>query len=109
MGTFFKNGTSLGPAFQEIYAGEYYPGVGLFKNCHVKFNFGPRFKAPPQDAKVKFKPVSDRAKELEIEQAVADMRFFTEHEGKLRIDSYFLNNKNAGNSKHKFLPLYASI
>jgi len=90
--TFFKNGKSLGTAFEEIYAGEYFPGVGLFKNAHVKFNFGPRFKAPPQDVNVKFKPVSERAKELEIEQAVADMRFFSENEGKLRIDSYFINN-----------------
>ena len=29
--TFFKNGKSLGVAFEDIYGGDYYPGVGLFK------------------------------------------------------------------------------
>jgi Set1/Ash2 histone methyltransferase complex subunit ASH2 len=90
--TFFKNGKSLGAAFEDIYAGEYHPGAGLFKHAHVKFNFGPRFKSPPQEVAVKFKPLCDRAKELEIEQAVADMRFFSENEGKLRIDNYFMTN-----------------
>lgn len=90
--TFFKNGKSLGTAYEDVYGGEYYPGAGLFKHAHVKMNFGPRFKAPPQGVTVNFKPMCDRARELEVEQAVADMRFFTEQEGKLRIDSYFMSN-----------------
>jgi len=90
--TFFKNGESLGTAFEDIYSGEYYPGVGLYKNAHVKFNFGPKFKCKPQGVNVPFKPICERAKELEVEQTVSDMRFFTEQDGKLRIDNYFVSN-----------------
>jgi Set1/Ash2 histone methyltransferase complex subunit ASH2 len=46
--TFFKNGKSLGVAFEDIFSGDYFPGVGLFKGAHVKFNHGPKFKYPPQ-------------------------------------------------------------
>ena len=77
-----------GTAFTDIYEGEYFPSVGLYKQVHVKFNFGPRFKAPPGGA-VKFRPMSERARELEIEQAMADMRFFSEQTN-LKIDDVFL-------------------
>jgi len=90
--TFFKNGKSLGTAFDDIYSGEYYPGIGLFKNAHVKLNFGPKFKFKPEGLSVGYKPISERTKELEVEQVVADMKFFTEQEGKLRIDNYFMTN-----------------
>eukprot|EP00088_Acartia_fossae_P002927 TRINITY_DN11223_c0_g1_i2.p1 TRINITY_DN11223_c0_g1~~TRINITY_DN11223_c0_g1_i2.p1 ORF type:complete len:338 (+),score=67.56 TRINITY_DN11223_c0_g1_i2:61-1074(+) len=86
--TYFLNGKSLGTAFTDIYEGEYFPSVGLYKQVHVKFNFGPRFKAPPGGA-VKFRPMSERARELEIEQAMADMRFFSEQTN-LKIDDVFL-------------------
>jgi len=90
--TFFKNGKSLGVAFEDIYCGDYYPGVGLFKNAHVKFNHGPKFKAPPQGLTEQYKPMCDRSSDLEVEQALADMRFFTAQEGKLNIDNYFMSN-----------------
>jgi len=89
--TFFKNGKSLGAAFEEVYLGDYYPGVGLFKGAHVKFNHGERFRYPPQGA-AGYKPVAERSRELEVEQAVADMRFFTAQEGRLNIDNYFMSN-----------------
>lgn len=92
--TFFKNGKSLGTAFEDIYGGDYYPGVSLFKGAHVKCNFGPKFKYKPeiQDTRITYRPISDRVKELEVEQTMADMQFFTEHEGKLKIDNYFMSN-----------------
>jgi len=90
--TFFKNGKSLGTAFQDVYAGEYFPGVGLYKNAHVKYNFGPKFKFRPEGVSVGYKPICDRVKELEVEQTVSDMLYFTDHEGKLRIDNYYISS-----------------
>ena len=90
--TFYKNGKSLGTAYQEIYAGEYFPGVGLYKNAHVKYNFGPKFKYRPEGATVSYKPICDRVKELEVEQSMADMLYITDNEGKLRIDNYYISN-----------------
>ena len=90
--TFYKNGKSLGAAYQDIYAGEYFPGVGLYKNAHIKYNFGPKFKFRPEGAAAGYKPLCDRVKELEVEQTMADMLYFTDHEGKLRIDNYYIAN-----------------
>jgi len=84
--SYFLNGKSLGVAFKDIYMGEYHPSAGLYKQVHAKFNFGPRFKHVPQGAP-KFQPMCERARELEVEQSLADMRFFTEKEG-LKIDNY---------------------
>ena len=71
--TFYKNGKSLGVAFEDVYGGDYYPGVGLFKGAHVKMNHGPRFKFPPQGLPSAaaghaggYKPMCDRAKDLEV-------------------------------------------
>ena len=46
---FFKNGVHQGIGFQDIYAGNYYPALSLFKNVTVSVNFGPNFKYPPKD------------------------------------------------------------
>lgn len=46
---FFKNGVHQGTGFVDIYAGNYYPAVALFKNVTVSVNFGPNFKHPPKD------------------------------------------------------------
>ena len=35
--------------------------------------------------------MSARAEEAVLEQTVADMRFFTEHEGKLKLDNYTMS------------------
>ena len=47
--TFYKNGESLGEAFTDIYAGDYYPAVALYKYAKVKVNFGPKFRNPPKE------------------------------------------------------------
>ena len=57
-----------------------------FPQAHVKFNFGPRFKYAPTGAP-RFKPMAERARELEIEQSVADMSYFTD-KGGLKIENY---------------------
>ena len=87
---FFKNGVSLGEAFADIYRGDYYPAIATYKHAKVKLNFGPRFKfAPPKD--LKWKPMSARAEEAAIEQTLSDMKFFTEYDGKLRLDNYVMS------------------
>jgi hypothetical protein len=53
---FYKNGVSQGAAFSDVWQGEYYPAVSLFKNARVTYNFGPDFKYPP---KVPARPVSE--------------------------------------------------
>ena len=86
--SYFLNGKSLGVAFSDIYAGEYYPSAGLYRAAHVKFNFGPRFKFVPSGAG-SYKPMCERARDLEVEQAMADMRFFSENSA-LKIDDYYM-------------------
>jgi hypothetical protein len=44
---FYKNGVDQGVAFSDVWAGEYYPAVSLYKDARVTFNFGPDFKYPP--------------------------------------------------------------
>jgi len=87
--TFFKNGESLGEAFTEVYAGEYFPAVALYKYSKLKMNFGPKFRHPPKGV-AGFKPMSERARDMEVEQTVADMRFFSQMDGRLTIDNYFM-------------------
>nr|CAG4644671.1 EOG090X03NS [Leptodora kindtii] len=82
---FFKNGVHQGVAFQEIYCGNYYPAVSLYKNGTVSLQFGPNFKFPPKD--YAFRGMHERAEEAIAEQAMADMLYLTEHEGRLRLDS----------------------
>lgn len=45
--SFFLNGKPLGTAFQDIYAGTYYPSVSPYR-CSVTANFGPTFRFPPE-------------------------------------------------------------
>nr|CAG4634695.1 EOG090X03NS [Alona affinis] len=82
---FFKNGVHQGTGFQEIYGGNYFPAVSLYKNVTVSINFGPNFKCPPKD--FNFKGMYERAEESIAEQAMADAIYFTEMEGKLRLDT----------------------
>ncbi|KAJ2658758.1 transcription factor, contains a PHD finger motif [Coemansia sp. RSA 1199] len=44
---YFKNGKCLGPAFQKLYLGKYYPAVSSYMGGKVKVNLGPDFKFPP--------------------------------------------------------------
>lgn len=43
---FFKNGQSQGVAFEDIYAGSYFPAISIHKSATVSVNFGPAFKYP---------------------------------------------------------------
>ena len=87
---FYKNGVSLGEAFTDIYRGDYYPAIATYKHARVKVNFGPKFRCPPPKD-LKWRPVSARSQEVAIEQTLADMKFFTEHEGRLRLDNYIVS------------------
>ncbi|KAJ2659062.1 transcription factor, contains a PHD finger motif [Coemansia sp. RSA 1200] len=44
---YFKNGKCLGPAFQKLYLGKYYPAISAYMGGKVKVNLGPNFKYPP--------------------------------------------------------------
>ncbi|KAJ8900853.1 hypothetical protein NDN08_000152 [Rhodosorus marinus] len=44
---FFKNGESWGIAQKGLPANRYYPTLSLYKESHVRINFGPDFKFPP--------------------------------------------------------------
>ncbi|XP_001605857.2 set1/Ash2 histone methyltransferase complex subunit ASH2 isoform X1 [Nasonia vitripennis] len=85
---FYKNGVSQGEAFVDIYDGAYYPSVSIYKSATVSMNFGPHFKFPPKDAT--FRGMYEKAEEAIAEQSMADMLYFTENEGKLRLDNFTL-------------------
>lgn len=55
---FFKNGQSQGVAFEDIYAGSYFPAISIHKSATVSVNFGPAFKYPEVLAEQKAKGVS---------------------------------------------------
>lgn len=72
---FFKNGVSQGKVYQdELFHGEYYPCVSIYKNATVRLNFGPDFECPPP-ADVKYQPVSDREFESVIEASLNDLLY----------------------------------
>lgn len=110
---FFKNGESQGEAFVDIYHGAYYPAISVFKNATVSVNFGPTstFKYPEIEEQYQCRAVSrlpiifvalrilrrilylqmhDRVEDLICEQSLADMMYFTENDGKLRLDNFSL-------------------
>lgn len=55
---FFKNGECQGEAFVDIYGGQYYPTVSLYKAAVLSLNFGPDFKHPPSKEKFAYRAVS---------------------------------------------------
>ena len=71
------------------FQGDYTPSVATYKHAKVRFNFGPKFRYPPKN--VKLSPMSARAEDAAIDQTVADMRFFAENEGKIRLDNYSMS------------------
>ncbi|XP_063703607.1 set1/Ash2 histone methyltransferase complex subunit ASH2 [Culicoides brevitarsis] len=85
---FFKNGKCEGVAFQDIYAGCYYPAIAPFKGVTVSANFGPKFKYPQVLKEYQAKGMHERAEEFICEQAMADIMYFTENDGKLRLDTF---------------------
>lgn len=86
---FFKNGKCEGLAYSDIYGGLYYPAIALHKSVTVSLNFGPKFKHQPVLSDYNCRPMSDRAEEATCEQAISDMMYFTENDGKLRLDTLF--------------------
>ncbi|KAJ1890931.1 transcription factor, contains a PHD finger motif, partial [Coemansia sp. IMI 209127] len=46
---YFKNGKCLGPAFQKLYLGKYYPAISTYMGGKVMVNLGPTFKYPPPE------------------------------------------------------------
>jgi Set1/Ash2 histone methyltransferase complex subunit ASH2 len=57
--TFFKNGVCQGVAFENIYAGAYYPSISIHKGANVSMNFGTdSFKYPEILKEFNCKPVS---------------------------------------------------
>ena len=87
---FFRNGAPLGEAFTDIYGGDYYPAIATYKHAKVKVNFGPKFRCPPP-RDFKWKAMSARAEEAAVEQSLADMKFFTEYEGRLTLGDYVMS------------------
>ncbi|XP_058798250.1 set1/Ash2 histone methyltransferase complex subunit ASH2 isoform X2 [Phymastichus coffea] len=85
---YYKNGVPQGEAFVNIYNGAYYPSISIHKSATVSVNFGPNFKHPPKD--VNFRGLYEKAEEAIAEQCMADMLYFTENEGKLRLDTFAL-------------------
>lgn len=57
---FFKNGECQGVAFEDVYAGSYYPTLSLHKNATVSVNFGPHFKFSPA-CDYEYRGVSERS------------------------------------------------
>ena len=72
------------------FQGDYFPAVATYKNAKVRMNFGPRFKFPPPKD-LKARPMCVRAEEVAVEQSLSDMKFFTENDGKLRLDNYVMS------------------
>ncbi|XKL67448.1 hypothetical protein PGB90_002939 [Kerria lacca] len=83
---FFKNGECQGDAFTNIYDGQYYPTVSLYKSCVLSLNFGPDFKYPPSKDQYPFRAMWERAEETICEQTLSDLVFLTENDGKLKLD-----------------------
>lgn len=85
---YFKNGECQGVAFEDIYAGSYYPAISIYKSATVSVNFGPHFKYPPSAEEYKYRGMWEKAEEAICEQTMADLLYLTENEGKLRLDTY---------------------
>ncbi|KAF5291901.1 hypothetical protein FQR65_LT11385 [Abscondita terminalis] len=85
---FFKNGICQGVAFTDIYAGNYYPAISIYKGATVVVNFGPNFKHFPSVPDVEgIRGMNQRAEEAICEHACGDMIYLLENEGNLRLDS----------------------
>uniref|UniRef100_A0A1I8B3V4 B30.2/SPRY domain-containing protein n=1 Tax=Meloidogyne hapla TaxID=6305 RepID=A0A1I8B3V4_MELHA len=70
---FFLNGQNCGVAFQNIFAGHYFPAVSLFHSARVRLNFGPNFRRIPECIRNNnVRPMSERPKQMEIEQVLSD-------------------------------------
>lgn len=84
--SFYKNGKFLGVAFEDIYAGFYYPSISLYKSCTVTVNFGPKFRYPPEEYNstsknhINYKPAQDIAEVSTIDNLLTDLIFIVDQE-----------------------------
>uniref|UniRef100_A0A8C4QHN1 Ash2 like, histone lysine methyltransferase complex subunit n=1 Tax=Eptatretus burgeri TaxID=7764 RepID=A0A8C4QHN1_EPTBU len=76
--SFYRNGQNQGVAFEDIFDGNYYPAISLYRNCTVTVNFGPIFKFPPKDTI--YQPVSEMAWRAVVESSLADLLYHVETE-----------------------------
>ncbi|KAG0417236.1 hypothetical protein HPB47_005771 [Ixodes persulcatus] len=82
---FYKNGKCVGTAWQDVNEGTYYPAVSLYKNCTVRFNFGPDFKHMPRD--VPCLGINEIVNRTIIQQTVSDLLYLVENERQLKLDA----------------------
>ncbi|CAD7084297.1 unnamed protein product [Hermetia illucens] len=87
---YLKNGESQGEAFTDIYGGVYFPTVSIHKNATVSVNFGPNFKHPDVLQQFNAKGMHERIEDLICEQTMSDLLYFTENDGRLRLDTFSL-------------------
>lgn len=71
--SFFKNGLCIGVAFEDIFAGTYYPTISLYKQCIVTVNFGPKFKFTPPAFRVVNKITQDKLEHYPMCQPISDL------------------------------------
>ena len=72
--TFFKNGVSQGVAFENLFGGDYYPAVSLYRGGRVSANFGPIFKfVPREEIYSGWKPFCERFSDSTCEEALFDL------------------------------------
>lgn len=90
--SFFKNGVNQGVAFTDIFEGTYYPAASLYKNATVTFNYGPKFKYPPQN--IEYSPMSSFVQVMAIEQALSDMLYLSVFE-----DNKWNNRRKSGRKR----------
>lgn len=92
--SFYKNGRFLGIAYEDIFAGFYYPTLTLYKSCVASVNFGPTFKYPPEKFNVgcknhlNYRPACDIAEISIIDNFLSDLLYVVENE-------FDCNGKNA--------------
>jgi Set1/Ash2 histone methyltransferase complex subunit ASH2 len=96
----YKNGTEIGVAFSDIYAGTYFPCASLYKGITVSFNFGPDFKHPPSpnqpasscpDLKG-YKGVNETADEYVVHHTLSDVLFFADKLDSLKVSDLITTN-----------------
>ncbi|CAA19468.1 B30.2/SPRY domain-containing protein [Caenorhabditis elegans] len=73
---FFHNGKSCGKAYENIYAGAYYPSISIFKSATATMNLGPKFRNLPRGAT----GIHARADEQQHEQTLSDMLYLVSKE-----------------------------
>jgi len=92
--TFFRNGINQGVAFENIFAGTYFPAASLYKNATVTFNYGPKFKYPPSKDVVSYRAMSEYVEVAAVEQTLADIVYLANFE-----DVKWGNRRKSGRKK----------